>query len=81
MAEGVLLHLQLVDSVVDNFGHFYPELVAKRDMISEIIRQILHPSYLIALSLCFLFCQLHSHAPMSCKPAMSDSWGLGGELR
>ena len=33
------VHLQLVDSVVDNFGHFYPELVAKQNMISEIIRQ------------------------------------------
>ena len=33
------MHLQLVDPVVDNFGHFYPELVAKRELISEIIRQ------------------------------------------
>lgn len=33
------VHLQLVDTVVDSFGHFYPELVAKRDTISEIIRQ------------------------------------------
>ena len=30
--------MQLVDSVVDNFGHFYPELAAKREIISEIIR-------------------------------------------
>jgi alanyl-tRNA synthetase len=30
--------VQLVDAVVDNFGHFYPELVAKRDHITEIIR-------------------------------------------
>lgn len=32
------LRMQLVDSVVDNFGHFYPELAAKREIISEIIR-------------------------------------------
>ena len=28
----------LVDSVVANFGGFYPELVAKRDHITEVIR-------------------------------------------
>jgi hypothetical protein len=37
-----------VDSVVDNFGHFYPELVVKRDMISEIIRQVQETSRFIA---------------------------------
>ncbi len=30
--------VQLVDSVVSNFGHFYPELVAKRDHIVDVIR-------------------------------------------
>lgn len=30
--------VQLVDSVVDNFGHFYPELVAKKDHLVEVIR-------------------------------------------
>ncbi len=43
--------LQLVDSVVDNFGHFYPELVAKREMISEIIRQV-----------CLSNCRVAQHA-------------------
>ncbi len=39
ICEATPLNVQLVDSVVDNFGHFYPELVAKREVISEIIRQ------------------------------------------
>ena len=30
--------VKLVDSVVANFGGFYPELVAKRDHITEVIR-------------------------------------------
>ena len=30
--------VQLVDAVVDNFGGFYPELVAKRQHIADIIR-------------------------------------------
>ncbi len=30
--------VKLVDSVVDNFGGFYPELVAKRDHITGVIR-------------------------------------------
>ena len=59
MAEGAFLHLQLVDSVVDNFGHFYPELVAKRDMISEIIRQTLQPSHLIALTVLLVLPAAH----------------------
>ena len=29
--------VKLVDSVVDNFGGFYPELVAKRDHITGVI--------------------------------------------
>ena len=31
--------VQLVDAVVDNFGGFYPELVAKRQHIADIIRR------------------------------------------
>ncbi|CAL8468182.1 g7721 [Coccomyxa elongata] len=31
--------VKLVDSVVNNFGGFYPELVAKRDHITEVIRE------------------------------------------
>jgi alanyl-tRNA synthetase len=30
--------VQLVDAVVDTFGGFYPELLAKRGLIAEIIR-------------------------------------------
>ena len=30
--------VKLVDSVVDNFGSFYPELVTKRDHITGVIR-------------------------------------------
>ncbi len=34
--------VRLVDSVVNNFGRFYPELVAKRDHITEVIRCVAH---------------------------------------
>ncbi len=37
--------VKLVDSVVANFGGFYPELIAKRDHITDVIRCVrIHPS-------------------------------------
>jgi len=41
----------LVDSVVQKFGHFYPELVKHRDLIFSVIKSVL--CYLVSLILVF----------------------------